>query len=296
MPITSEPKPLPTPLNYVPAGSVPYRVSADDSFYSLADRPDVKSFGLSPNDLCYFNFGTRKPPEINWYLYHKVGCRSVTHDGYNYKFSSSDRPGVVYLPAKPTVIPPPQPEVRLNSWFGLGAKAGTQFVVVGIETIVGWVFSLDEMGKGMTLTCSVNRLGPGVGAGLGLCFIYVSGVKAPQQLNGWQQMDWDFNLSLGENWGKIGQSAGKVRKFKPLIDAVSKIGARTPKALKAALKAEPDRWVDLIKNARSMKDSLGIDPNGDPNVFMFDVPFISGGAEVSLFYGLQNFNAVYDNL
>jgi hypothetical protein len=29
---------------------------------------------------------------------------------------------------------------------------------------------------------------------------------------------------------------------------------------------------------------------------MFDVPFISGGAEVSVFYGLSNFNALFDNI
>lgn len=82
----------------------------------------------------------------------------------------------------------------------MGAKAGTQFFVVGIETVGGWVFALDEPGKGMVVTSSVNRLGPGVGAGLGVCFIYITGVSMPQRLNGCQQRDWDFNLSLGKNW------------------------------------------------------------------------------------------------
>jgi hypothetical protein len=294
MPITREPRPLPSPLNYVPPGSTPYKVTNNDSFYTLAERPEVKATGMSANDICYFNFGTRNPPEINWYLYNKVGCRRVTHDGNNYMFSSADQPGVVYLPmARPASLP--QPEERLNAWFGLGAKAGTQFVVVGIETVGGWLFSLDEAGKGMVLTSSVNRVGPGFGAGLGLCFIYVTGVSMPQRLNGWQQGDWDFNLSLGENWGKAAQGMAKVRKLQPLIDFVTKTGARSPKALKWALKAEPDKWIDLIKQVRSLKDSLGIIPNGEPNVFMFDVPFISGGAEVSVFFGLSNFNAVYDN-
>jgi len=294
MPITRQPNPLPSPLNYVPPGSVPYKVTNSDSFYSLADRPQVKAAGMSANDLCFFNFKTRNPPEINWYLYNKVGCRKATSDGNNYMFSSADQPGTIYLPGTAVAVPP-KPEERLKAWFGMGAKAGTQFVVVGIETVAGWVFSMDEAGKGMVVTSTVNRVGPGVGAGLGLCFIYVTGVSMPQQLNGWQQGDWDFNLSIGENWGKAAQGVAKVKKVKPLVDFVLKTGARTPKGLKAALKAEPDRWVDLIKQVRSAKDSLDINSNSGPNVFMFDVPFISGGAEVSVFYGLSNFNAVYDN-
>jgi hypothetical protein len=52
---------------------------------------------MSPNDLCYFNFRTRIPREINWYLYNKVGCRHATPNG-NYMFSQADQPGVVYIP------------------------------------------------------------------------------------------------------------------------------------------------------------------------------------------------------
>jgi hypothetical protein len=295
MPLTREPKPLPSPLTYVPPNSVPYKVADQDSFVTLAARADMQAKKLSASDLCYFNFKTRDPLEVNWYLFNKVGCRKATHDGRNYMFSSGDRPGIVYLPAAAAAVTA-VPEPRLNAWFGLGAKAGTQFVVVGIETIAGWVFSLDDPGKGMTITTSVNRVGPGFGAGLGLCFIFVSGVSLPQQLNGWQQLDWDFNLALGENWGKLAQSTAKVKKLQPLVDFVAKTGARSPKALKAVLKAHPDRWVDLVKQTRSLKDALGLDANGSPNVFMFDVPFISGGAEVSLFYGLSNFNALFDNL
>jgi hypothetical protein len=293
MPITRQPKPLPSPLTYIPPASVPYKVTDNDSFYTLASRADMKARGVSASDLCLFNFKTRDPHEINWYLYNKVGCRKMTHDGSNYLFSSNDRPGIIYVPTATIAAQPDQP---LNAWFGLGAKAGTQFVVVGIETIAGWLFSLDEAGKGMTVTSSVNRVGPGFGAGLGLCFIFISGVKIPQQLNGWQQLDWDFNLALGENWGKLAQGTAKVRKLKPLIDFVTKTGARSPRALKSALRADPDRWVDLVKQTRSFKESLALNSNEGPNVFMFDVPFISCGAEVSLFYGLSNFNALYDNI
>ena len=34
-------------MNYVPPGGVPYKVTNSDSFYSLADRPQVKGAGMS---------------------------------------------------------------------------------------------------------------------------------------------------------------------------------------------------------------------------------------------------------
>ena len=74
MPITRQPNPLRSALNFVPSGGTAYKVANDDSFYGLADRPEVKASGMSANDLCFFNFKTRNPPEINWYLYNKVGA------------------------------------------------------------------------------------------------------------------------------------------------------------------------------------------------------------------------------
>jgi hypothetical protein len=299
VPIVKEPRPLPSPLDYVPAESRPHRVAASDNWWTLADRAEVKAAGLSANDLCYFNFKTRRPAEINWYLYHKVGCRISTRDGKNYMFSNSDQPGIVYLPqAGP---PPPVDEIvrtnpteRTNAWFGVGAKAGTQFVVVGIETLTGYVASLDDLGKGLAVGASINRLGPGFGVAAGVCFIYITGVRGPGDLRGHQQGDWDFNVSLGGNWSKAAQAASKAKKLQPLIDAVTRMGARTPSGLKAALKADPDKWVELIKTARSVKDYLGIDPHGEPNVFVLDVPYAGAGVEASVFFGVSNFEALWD--
>lgn len=298
MPLVSEPKPLPSPLDYVPPQSVGYRVGANDSWWTLAEHPGAKARGLSPLDLCHFNFKTRRPTEINWYLEKKVGCRSFTKDGKNYKFSASDQPGVIYLPAAPTSLPvdeyPAQtPAERTNAWLGVAGKGGTQFVVVGIETVAGYVASLDDVGKGMAIAASINRLGPGFGVSGGLCIVYITGVKEPGALNGHQQGDPDFNLSLGGNWGKIAKGAKGAEKLKPLIDCVKRLGASTPGGFKNLLKAHPDKWIELIKTARTAKDFLGIDPNGPPNVLMVDLP-VGAGVEASLFYGLANFEAVWD--
>lgn len=173
-------------------------------------------------------------------------------------------------------VPPTQKSDRTNASFGVGIKTGTQFVVVGIETLAGYVASLDDLGKGMAIGSSINRVGPGVGASAGGCFIFITGVTSPAQLNGHQQGDWDFNVSLGGNWSKAAQAAGKAKKLKPLIDALAKIGAKTPGGLKSALKAHPDKWVEPPMSSSSTSRSPGV------------------GVEASAFYGLSNFDALWD--
>ena len=137
MALAHEPKPRPSELDYVPPDSRPYKVTPDDNWWTLAERSDVKFSGMSANDLCYFNFKTRKPSEINWYLHHKVGCRTTTRDGYNYVFTAADTPGIVYLPKQGH--PPRAGDVtkkrsgRLNTWIGVVGKGGTQFGPFGIR-------------------------------------------------------------------------------------------------------------------------------------------------------------------
>jgi len=286
-------------LTYVPAESSPYQVTNRDNWWVLAERPEVKTAGMTANDLCYYNFKTRSPSEINWYLHYKVGCRRATRDGKNYMFTTGDRPGIVYLPK---IGPPPPVKTILpkttsgqsNAWFGVAGNAGTQFVIVGIDTLEGFVASLDDVGKGMAIHATTNRVGPGWGASGGVNFVYVTGISAPGELSGHQQLDPDFNLALGPNWGKVGKGAAKIKKLQPLIDVVKKIGAKSPSGLKKALGTDPDKWVELIKAGRSVKEYLGIDPHGEANVFTFSVPFLGAGVEASVFYGLSNFEAVWD--
>jgi hypothetical protein len=299
MPIAKEPKPLPSPLDYVPAGSERHKVTNNESWWTLASLPTVKASGMSASDLCFYNFKTRNPVEINWYLQHKVGCTRATRDGMNYLFTAADRPGIVYLPlAGP---PPPVQEILpkrtgvLNSWFGLIGKGGTQFAVVGIETGTGPLVSLDDPTKVMLITVSVNRLGPGWGASGGVAGVYIVGVTNPTQLNGHQEGDWDFNLALGPNWGKAAKAASKYDKLKPLVAAALRIGARTPQGVKKALQTNPDDYADLVDSCRSVNEALGIDPAGGPKVLVFDLPWGGGGVEASVYFGVSNFSAVWDN-
>lgn len=296
MPIVSTPKPLPSSLDYVPPDSVPYSVTSADSWDSLARRPDMQDAGVSSYDLCYFNFKTRNPAEINWYLYHKVGCRKVTHDHKNYMFSLADDPGVVYLPKHGSVLPVHQTveEPPLNAWLGVVGKAGTMFVVAGIETVLGAVVSLDDVSKWMAIGASVNRLGLGWGVTGGFSFVFITGISRPEQLNGWQDGDWDFNLALEENWGKLVNTGAKFKRIKPVIEAMARLGVNTPQALKRLFVTKPDKYFDLVKAVRSVKQYGNLKKDGDPEVFMFDIPYASKGVEASVFFGVSNFNATWD--
>ncbi len=98
MPLVHEPKPLPSELDYRPEKSELYAVRTGDSFSTLAKLPQMQFAQMTAMDLCYFNFKTRKPAEINWYLKNKVGCETTTRDGKYYVFSHFNYPGIIYLP------------------------------------------------------------------------------------------------------------------------------------------------------------------------------------------------------
>lgn len=85
----------PVPPNFRPQGGIAYRVRDGDSWVSVA-----RQAGVAVWDLIDFNFRTRNPDEVNWYLRRNVGCRKTTGDGKNYLFSSDASPGIVYLPPR----------------------------------------------------------------------------------------------------------------------------------------------------------------------------------------------------
>jgi hypothetical protein len=86
------------PHNYL----VKRAVTGADSWKSLA----IFYGRTDPWDVIYFNFDTYNPDEVNWYLYHYVGCR-VSKDGKNYSFiGDGTAPLYVYIPHGWWVPPP----------------------------------------------------------------------------------------------------------------------------------------------------------------------------------------------
>jgi len=51
--------------------------------------------GCTASELIWFNFRTDVPKEINWYLFHFVGCRYSRDGRVNLCFDGA-RPGVIY--------------------------------------------------------------------------------------------------------------------------------------------------------------------------------------------------------
>jgi hypothetical protein len=84
----------PLSQNYVPVGGTPYRVKTGDDWQSVA-----RTAGVDVWALIEFNFKTRNPAEVNWYLRRNVGCRRATGDNKNWMFSSDAQPGIIYLPS-----------------------------------------------------------------------------------------------------------------------------------------------------------------------------------------------------
>jgi hypothetical protein len=101
MAIEKAPK-SPVPRGCRPPNSRPYRVKDGDSWVSIARQNSLDTWALIE-----FNFKTRNPDEVNWYLRHHVGCKKQTRDGKNWMFSSGDNPGIIHIPLTVTVIDMP---------------------------------------------------------------------------------------------------------------------------------------------------------------------------------------------
>ncbi|WP_436715086.1 hypothetical protein U8335_20430 [Roseiconus lacunae] len=78
---------------FPPPGHVgAYTVQDGDNWSSVASREAGRS---DPWDLIEFNFATRDPREVNWYLESYLSC-TESSDGKNYQFSTGA--GDIYLP------------------------------------------------------------------------------------------------------------------------------------------------------------------------------------------------------
>lgn len=101
----------PLPRTFAPEGARPYKVQDGDTWFTLARRQGMESW-----QLIRFNFPTIPEDlaaaslEVNWYMQEHVGCRLVTDDGRNYRFSSNARPGLIYLPGTAVPAKPVSPK------------------------------------------------------------------------------------------------------------------------------------------------------------------------------------------
>ncbi|MBL8176589.1 MAG: hypothetical protein JNK48_18075 [Bryobacterales bacterium] len=86
-----------------------HKVQDGDNWWKLADQYGRQD----PWDIIQFNFNTRTPEEVNYYLEKLVGC-TRSNDGKNYSISSTDSPGMIYLP--PRTWDPASGPYRKTDW------------------------------------------------------------------------------------------------------------------------------------------------------------------------------------
>src|SRR5215467_7800569 len=145
MPLEIKPTRM-VPRNYVPPGAFRYKVKDGETWESVA-----RAHGVNPGDLVLFNFGTKNPQEVNWYLHHYVGCTLPTHDGHNWRFSSHASPGIIYIPQRTLIMPPlvieghVHPLLR-NVWAGLGKSHSGDMFVIGAQDMTAKVYHLGDEG------------------------------------------------------------------------------------------------------------------------------------------------------
>lgn len=221
MPIEKMPL-KPVPENHHPPSSVQYRVKDGDSFISIA-----KKYHMEEWELIYENFRTRDTAEVNWYLYHYVGCKKQTSDGNNWIFSSDAYPGFIHIPDQIIHVPRlAQPSKLKNVWAGLAKSHSGDLAIIGAHDLTGKIYNLgDELPDVRNAIVNINgfKFGAGLGASVGAVFVLAYGYSHSYKMNGGVVGDWDFDLSIGAKLGDflkglkgLGKTIDTIQKYKKM--------------------------------------------------------------------------------
>ncbi len=285
--------------NYPPAvgNGTPYTVSEGESFASIAASLATK-YRLSSQSmaklLLMHNFKTVSPNEINFYLEHNLGCTRLTRDRANYVFTPGQ---VIYLPPLSAI----RKELEgTGVWFGIGAQWGGILVggaqrtfayMVSIEAPLqrNFILEIGPTGKGMD---QLNRLGVGVGGGVGAVVVIVTSLfgDPTSELDG-LPVGGDkpeITVSLGERWDSVLKTAvdslGKSKRLTRIAEFMSKakaLASRYPKFEKYLKPAQIEALANGVKDI-AFSGALGMKTDGEePEVKILPLP-ISASVELSI--------------
>jgi hypothetical protein len=186
----------PLPANFVPEGGVPHYVMDGEDFWVLASR-----YGFNdPWKLIEYNFRTRDPKEVNWYLRTRVGCVATTPDQKNWRFTKSAYPGIIYVPSR---SPKPPGETNLlKTWAGYGALLGVHLVVgraIGIFAVINVEGLLHKTGPMLRVRVDLTSGGFGVSLNQQRTLIIFTGIPSDRVtlLHGLRLSETQFKLDLG---------------------------------------------------------------------------------------------------
>ena len=159
------------------------------------------------------------------------------------------------------------------SWIGTGVKGGGMLGVAGFETMESVVTNVGFRQHSQPVNVSGARMGFGLGGSVGLVAVLIFNCRNLQNMNGTQDADWGFNLSLGGKWDSVVKG---LKQFK-FFAIMARLG-------KNFLKATPSD-IDNLRNAMAYLytayDMSKTD--GKPKLVAIDIPFAGIGAEVSWF-------------
>ncbi|HYP04752.1 MAG TPA: hypothetical protein VER03_00850 [Bryobacteraceae bacterium] len=270
-----------------PQGGFRYKVRFGDNWWKVA----AKDGWSDPMDLVHYNFQTRNPKEVNWYLRNFVGCKYATQDGYNHIFSDHLTPGYIYtrhkLQEEPAPFPArvpwpdtPKDEVNITRpgvWVGVGAKAGA-FAAAGYERTEALMFSADFTDV-YSMSIDTLKFGGGAGAGWSGVLVVASGLPTLADLKYCVLNGMDWNLSVGLRMKGFATAASGLANIRYLIQAIRK----------------GDAGLNAITNAAgSVKYIAGLTNSCNfgnmPTVTVIEIPLFGVGLEVSLYSGRSTFS------
>lgn len=285
--------------HHVPENCRKYHYRSGESFVSIA-----RKFEMDPLELIQLNFRTTNPREVNYYLREHCGCTRETRSGKNYVFSTGDRrnkageASYLWVPRSASRLPvvvegkPPS-----GLWFGLGVRVDAG-AGVSLSPLYAYLFSHDRFGDNFLLYMDGRSATVGAAFGATPVLVVASGVYSPWELHDYfYEGDWDLQLKLGANWGKILKGLKGSSKAGPLVEKATRLGRTRlsslveslrrqgkagdglASAVQKAARLSPDDWADLRTAFNSLVGLGAVKARqSEPRLDVLEIPVSFGAA------------------
>jgi hypothetical protein len=279
-----------------PAGGYPLYVGGDPTmnWWKVASAD-----GWAPWDLIQYNFGTRNPEEVNWYLYHFLGCRH-SNDGHKNLSFQAAQPGIIYTKGNHNrrPIPPPPPKIdtpavvkpvtppaplfsRSLTWVGFGFQVGSMVLTDGRSTTHAYMMNLGDPESRFFLDVNAIRTGYGAGASGGLVFVVITGLYDPPDVREAPPSSVDFQFALTGKWGSVAKGLRLVPNMNAAISA-----ARATSHIK-----DTKMIGELVNATKSLVKLAGVnEESNDLTVTIVELP-VGAGMEGSVYLENARFRA-----
>ncbi len=173
-------------------------------------------------------------------------------------------------------------EKRGMFWFGAGVKAGVATNPVnGQDALVASMYNLEDPANRFILTATTKRaFNLGGGASGGAVAVFITGIYHPKDLNTIQFGGVDWNFALAGKWSSFLKWSSKASQIAALVEASKLKKFASPSAISTA--------ATVVKGSAASTGLVIDDPM--PSMVCIDIPFLGGGAEASVYYGITSFS------